>query len=243
MPDNHYENPRLAAIYDLDSGWSEDRDFYLALAGALPRKILDLGCGTGLLCDAYAERGHAVTGVDPSAAMLDVARRKPNGAKVEWVQSFAQTFQSKKTFDLIIMTGHAFQVLLEDADVHSTFCAVKKLLNTGGQFVFESRNPFIEWPGKWNYEMEINLPDQTVVESRKFLRMDDNIMAFELKYQFEGETLLSSSHLRFSSSREIENQLNAAGLGVDKLLGDWKGGQFDSAVSEEMIFISRAIAS
>ena len=33
MPDDHYENPRLAEIYDVSSPWSIDRDFYLSLAG------------------------------------------------------------------------------------------------------------------------------------------------------------------------------------------------------------------
>lgn len=33
MSDLHYEDPLLSVLYDLDSGWSVDRDFYLALAG------------------------------------------------------------------------------------------------------------------------------------------------------------------------------------------------------------------
>lgn len=48
MPDLHYEHPDLAEIYDLDSGWSVDRDFYLDLASGSPKQVLDLGCGTGL---------------------------------------------------------------------------------------------------------------------------------------------------------------------------------------------------
>ncbi|MBX3074382.1 class I SAM-dependent methyltransferase [Candidatus Obscuribacterales bacterium] len=84
------------------------------MAGEPSRVILDLGCGTGLLCNAYAERGHHVTGADPSNAMLEVARKKPFGSAIEWIQASAQSFRSSKRFDLIIMTGHAFQVLLED---------------------------------------------------------------------------------------------------------------------------------
>ncbi len=83
MLDKHYKNSRLAEIYDLDSPWSIDRDFYFSLAGIPSQKILDLGCGTGLLCDAYAAEGHNVTGVDPSSAMLEVARRKPHGKKID----------------------------------------------------------------------------------------------------------------------------------------------------------------
>ena len=74
--DEHYINPKLAEIYDLDSPWSKDRDFYLSLAGDVQKRILDLGCGTGLLCDAYAAKGHNVTGVDPAEAMLKIARQK-----------------------------------------------------------------------------------------------------------------------------------------------------------------------
>ena len=42
--DTHYLNPKLAAIYDIDSPWSTDRDFYLNLAGPKPIDILDLVC-------------------------------------------------------------------------------------------------------------------------------------------------------------------------------------------------------
>jgi 2-polyprenyl-3-methyl-5-hydroxy-6-metoxy-1,4-benzoquinol methylase len=96
---------------------AEDRDLCFSLAGDSPCDILDLGCGTGLVCDAFAARGHNVTGADPAPAMLDVARSKPHGASVEWVEATAEGFRSPKRFDLIIMTGHAFQVLLTDAQV------------------------------------------------------------------------------------------------------------------------------
>src|SRR5271154_6288920 len=153
MPDNHYVNSKLAEIYDLDSGWSNDRDFYLSLAGPQRQRILNLGCGTGLLCNAYAAENHDVTGVDPSPAMLAVGRRKPHGNEIEWVQSFAQTYQSDKLFDLIIMTGHPFQVLLEDVDVLATFSIMRKHMKPGCLAVFESRNPLIDWAKEWDYDM------------------------------------------------------------------------------------------
>ena len=109
MLDNHYQNPRLVELYDLDSGWSVDRAFYLDIAGSAPKQVLDLGCGTGLLCNAYAEQEHKVTGVDPSSAMLEVARRKPYGKQIEWVHCSAEIYDSESRFDLVIMTGHAFQ--------------------------------------------------------------------------------------------------------------------------------------
>jgi SAM-dependent methyltransferase len=241
MPDAHYVNPKLAEIYDLDSPWSIDRQFYLSLAGPSSQRILDLGCGTGLLCDAYAAKGHEVTGVDPSLAMLDVARRKPHGNEIEWIQSFAQTYQSDKLFDLIIMTGHAFQVLLEDVDILATFSIMRKHMKPGCITAFESRNPLIDWVREWDYDMVLELPTGVVHESRRFVRMENDRMTFELRYQFPDETLVSTSELRFLSRKGIEERLAASGLCIDKVLGDWDATSFDERSSHEMIFIVRAM--
>lgn len=240
MLDNHYENPRLAEIYDLDSGWSVDREFYLSLAGEPPQTILDLGCGTGLLCNAYADMGHAVTGVDPSATMLNIARKKPHSANIDWVQASAQTFQSAQLFDLIIMTGHAFQVLLADSDIEATFRAMRRHLKPGGNVVFESRNPRIDWANNWDYEMLLETPGGPVHETRRFLSMSGERMKFELRYHFSDDQLLfSHSELRFSSREDIEEYLVRAGFTVEQVLGDWDGSLFEDRTSEEMIFSCR----
>lgn len=236
MPDVHYLHPRLAEIYDLDSGWSSDRDFYLSLATSAPQRILDLGCGTGLLCNAYAAAGHAVTGVDPASAMLDVARRKPHGRSIELVESCAQDFHSDEPFDLAIMTGHAFQTLLDDVETARAFAAISKCLKPGGQFVFESRNPNVDWSKEWDYSMLLNTAEGPVRETRRFLSMDGDRMSFELNYEFSDETLVSQSELRFASKLEIESHLRKAGLSIVSLLGDWNGSDFDSKTSPEMIF-------
>ncbi len=240
MLDEHYLNPKLAAIYDLDSPWSVDRDFYLALAGDSPKTILDIGCGTGLLCDTLAAQGHSVTGMDPSWSMLEIARRKPHADKVNWVRSVAQHFESNLHFDLIIMTGHAFQVLLEDDDIAATFAMIQRQIEPDGLMAFESRNPAFNWKEHWDYDLDIELnADAIVHESRRFLSMHSNRMIFELQYQFPDETLISSSELRFSPRGEIEALLSEAGLYVDRLLGDWDGSLFSETASLEMIFMVR----
>jgi SAM-dependent methyltransferase len=240
MLDAHYENPGIAELYDLGNPWSVDRDFYLSLAGSPRSRILDLGCGTGLLCDAYAALNHDVTGVDPSAAMLEIARRKPHGNAIEWVQSSAQNYRSDKLFDLIVMTGHAFQVLLEDADVLATFMTMRKHLSAGGVVAFESRNPAIDWAARWNYDIALESRRGAVHESRRFIAMENGRMTFELDYRFPDESFVSRSELRFSSRNEIVARLTACGLRARHVLGDWDGTAFDETRSHEMIFIAGA---
>ena len=244
MPDLHYEHPRLAAIYDIGNGWSRDRDFYLALAGEGEKRILDLGCGTGLLCNAYAARGHAVTGADPASAMLDVARGTPHGDRIEWVHGRAQDFRSDGRFDLIVMTGHAFQVFLDDADVRAVFAAVRAHLADDGRFVFESRNPGIDWRQRWDgSRTEHTVDGVTFRETYRVLSGQGERLRFETHYRFPEETLTSTSELRFFSCAAIEAHLAEAGLGAEAILGDWDGRPYDAARSDEMIFMVRRRAA
>jgi SAM-dependent methyltransferase len=59
MPSSAYTDPRLAACYDSANPHDPADDFYLALAGAAPKTILDMGCGTGRLAVALAARGQS----------------------------------------------------------------------------------------------------------------------------------------------------------------------------------------
>jgi SAM-dependent methyltransferase len=240
MTDLHYTDPRLARLYDQDCGWGPDLDFYLRLAGPAPRRILDLGCGTGTLCLAFAERGHHVTGADPAAAMLAVAASKPRALQVRWVESDAQSFVSADRFDLIVMTGHAFQVLTDDVAVAKTFDVMHRHLAPGGTVAFETRNPHRDWASRWHGQNGTHLLDGvTVQQSRNVLGASDGQITFATHYAFPEITLTSVSRLRFLSSDEIAIRLKTAGLVVQSLFGDWTGAPFDPMVSDEMIFLAK----
>ncbi|MGD1933998.1 MAG: class I SAM-dependent methyltransferase [Candidatus Phaeomarinobacter sp.] len=237
MPDAHYDNPRLAAIYDLGNGWSEDSDYYLALAGTASCRVLDIGCGTGIITHAIAAKGHTVVGADPSPGMLAVAHAKPHGSNIRWVESEAQSLGLGETFDLIMMTGHAFQTLVEDADIRAAAATMKRHLAPGGRLVFESRNPRIDWPARWAYATELDTPKGVVRETREYLGSADDCMTFDLHYAFsDGVDLVSHSVLRFADRDTIEALFHPEGLAVEKVHGDWDGSPFDTASSPEMIF-------
>lgn len=237
MPDLHYEIPLLAELYDVDGGWSDDRRFYRDLAGQVPRSILDLGCGTGLICDAYAAAGHRVTGVDPARAMLDVARQKPHGHLVEWVECSAEDFHSEKKFDLIIMTGHTFQVFLDRAQVSALFGVVRTHLAEAGRFVFETRNPALDWKERWHGGVAtLRLGARTVLQKRDVTSAKADRVAFETSYTMDNSTLVSKSELAFWTRAEIEQLLAESGLGVLEVYGDWDHSPFDAQSSDEMIF-------
>ncbi|MBN7805869.1 methyltransferase domain-containing protein [Agrobacterium rosae] len=239
MVDEHYVNPELAELYDLDSGWSVDSDFYLELAGHQPKDILDIGCGTGLLACAYASRGHRVTAVDPAEAMLNVARRKLAAGKVTWVQASAETFRSESQFDLIVMTGNAMMALLEPEAMLACLNTMKHHLRDVGRIVFEVRNPSLDWTSEWNYAMALKHDDMDVKETRRFIAMDGPLMRFEFDYVFPDKVITTKSTIRFNSRSEINERLATAGLEAEDVRGGWHGEAFDPDISRYMIFTVR----
>ena len=235
-----YLDAQIAEIYDLVNPWARDTDFYISLAGLSPCSVLDLGCGTGMLCCALAERGHRVTGIDPAAAMLAVARRKPHAEQVEWVESTAQGYKSHRRFDLIVMTGHAFQILLTDVDALAVLETMHGHLKEHGRVAFETRNPRVDWVSEWAERppsVRI-LSGGQLLETLEITGKDGEFISFQTSYRSPHMTLTTSSVLRFPSREHVEALIARSGLVVTNVFGDWDAGPFEAAGSREIIFLA-----
>lgn len=105
---------------------------------------LDLCCGTGAGVDVLAGVcRRSVTGVDFSAGMLDVARRRvrADGPRVSWVRADARALPFAPAFDLVVSFG-AFGHFLP-RELPGLFAQVRSVLRPGGCFVF----PVVAPPG------------------------------------------------------------------------------------------------
>ncbi|HKB20781.1 MAG TPA: class I SAM-dependent methyltransferase [Gaiellaceae bacterium] len=75
------------------------------LAGRPPRRVLDVGCGTGFLALRLGELGHEVTGVDLSPQMIDRARGKAEqeALQIEFRAGDATALaDADGTYDLVV---------------------------------------------------------------------------------------------------------------------------------------------
>jgi SAM-dependent methyltransferase len=212
--DAHFAEPRLVALYDVLEGERGDLDAYLAIAEEVgARSVVDVGCGTGTLACLLAARGLDVVGVDPAAASLEVARRKPHPDRVRWVLGGAADLPPLQV-DLVTMTGNVAQVFLGDDDWAAALRAVHAALRPGGRFVFETRRPEREAWREWTPERT-----RTVVRGvetwQEVTEVRDGLVSFRTTFVFDDGVLTSDSTLRFRSREELADSLAAAGFTVD----------------------------
>lgn len=242
-----YRDPALAQFYDLENGWADDLDYCFELA-ADARSVLDLGCGTGQLAARLAEGPageHTVVGVDPAAAMLEIAQARPGGEGVAWVRSEAQALRLDRRFDLVLLTGHAFQVFLADDDQRSVLATIARHLAPNGRFIFDSRNPAAEAWREWGPAASRRAfahPSLGAIEAWNEAAQDPatGIVTYETHYRVvaSGALFSASSRIRFTDREVLAARLAEAGLAVERWLGDWRGGPFAPG-SREIIPLGR----
>ena len=245
MPaDDLFEDPRLAALYDPFNGWDVCDAFYFDLAREIGGAVLDLGCGTGLLACRIAQQGLNVTGADPAEGMLRIARARDGGELVAWIKAAGQALQLGRRFDLIYMTGHAFQALLTDDDAVALLRAAGDHLTRDGRLAFDTRNPARQaWLG-WTPDKprRVATAEHGEVEERIEATADpqNGIVALTHRYRLaaSGETIVGRSRIRFVARDHLERLLAQAGLSPITWYGDWDRSPV-SAASPELIVVAR----
>ena len=241
MVDAHYSEPGLAELYDAFCEGRPDFGFYLPLVMSAER-VLDVGCGTGKLLRLAREAGHTgrLCGLDPAPAMLHVARQRTD---IEWVLSDISQVGWNREFDLAVMTGHAFQVLIEDAEVRSSLTAIRAALAEDGRFVFETRNPLVRDWERWTLENAVEIVrDGTRVRMASQVDTPNagDLISFTTTYtspSWDGPRI-SRSTLRFLDLRSLSSMVLDAGLVIDERFGDWDR-QPLTETSPEIITIAR----
>ena len=132
--DKNSEFKPLHDINPLRANWIDN------LAPVAEKKVLDVGCGGGILAEALAQRGAEVTGIDMGDAPLGVAKlhQLESGLSIDYQKSTAEDFAKdhENTYDIVT----CLEMLEHVPDPSSVVRACAKMVKPGGHVFFSTIN-------------------------------------------------------------------------------------------------------
>jgi SAM-dependent methyltransferase len=256
LSDTFYDGGLAVESYDLFAGAGPlkgDIDFYLDLARQAEGPVLEHGAGTGRVLIPLAREGFEVTGVDSSASMLTIARRRlaQAGLRAELIQAPMQQFEAPGRYSLVLIPARAFQHLTDPADQRQCLERVRTSLRPGGLLAMNLFDPKLEsvvgTPARTPAREAVDPQTgrrfrrscvrrwtdpvrQLVGEQMRFEALDDN-----------GEAIVTEDTswvLRWNTRQEMAWLLDLCGFRIEALYGDF--GRSPPLYGREQIWLARA---
>jgi ubiquinone biosynthesis O-methyltransferase len=103
------------------------------------KTVLDLGCGGGFMAEALAQRGAAVTGIDPAEKAIAIAQRHAASQNLS-IKYLVGTGEALPAADGSMDYVVCVDVLEHVADLGEVINEVRRVLKPGGLFLFDTIN-------------------------------------------------------------------------------------------------------
>lgn len=256
QPSSHfYDN--TARFYDAENAtYDEDLALYEALADDLGcESALVVGCGTGRVLLALAQTGCRVTGIDISAPMLARAERhlaeQPSlRERVTMIQADARDMPLQEQFRLIVVPFNTFMHFIEQEDQLALLEACRDRLTDDGLLVIDLPNATDAYGSQ--DEDGLVVLEHTFLEPESAHRvMKQSVSAIDRATQQLNITwifdeldehgavrrTMAPVLLRYVFPAEAELLLQAAGLSLLEIYGDYDQGPFESG-APRMILVA-----
>jgi 2-polyprenyl-6-hydroxyphenyl methylase/3-demethylubiquinone-9 3-methyltransferase len=125
-----YIKRQVLAHYDIKDMWKH------ALSGL---RVLDIGCGGGLISEPLARQGCIVTGIDASEKNINIAstHAKTSELEIEYINTTAEELSSSlRQFDIVL----ALEIVEHVADINLFIRSCTHLLKPGGIMILSTIN-------------------------------------------------------------------------------------------------------
>ena len=248
---------RWARYYDVGEGDRRPHvDFYASLLRPGDRSVLEIGCGTGVVAAALAERiraaGHEprVVGLDVSAAMLEVARsRHPS---LEWVLADMRVLREEPRlagrFDLLVCCFNTFQFMPDEAGLAQAFAAARARVEPDGRLAFDLYQPnlpYLRVARRDSLARSVEHQGRTL-QIREDACYDEERCVLELGWRLvpadaPDEVLAATGFsLRQFPAADVDRLLAQAGWRVVERYGDLQRSAFNASSTKQVLVCAPA---
>lgn len=178
-----------------------------------PKRILDVCCGTGTMCEMLTQEGFDVSGFDLAPGMIEEARRKAakKKLKIRYEVQDAAEVDMKAEYDAAFSFFDSLNNILSPQRLQMAFQRIAAHLVPGGSFVFDLNTA---------YAFEEELFDQKDLRSNKKLRYDWNghwdpetrMITVNMKFWYVDREFTETHVQRAYETDEILEMLEKAGF-------------------------------
>jgi 2-polyprenyl-6-hydroxyphenyl methylase/3-demethylubiquinone-9 3-methyltransferase len=164
-------------------------------------KILDVGCGGGIICEPLARLGAKVTGIDfaPNNIIAAKIHSKKNKLKINYINKDIEKSELDEKFDIILM----FEVLEHLDNWKKTIKNIKKNLNKNGLIIISTIN-------------------RNLLSKLFAINIAENILHWIPKGTHDYNKLIKPEELKKILLKEKFNFNNIKGLVFNPLNREWK---------------------
>ena len=164
-------------------------------------KILDVGCGGGIICEPLARLGAKVTGIDfaPNNIIAAKIHSKKNKLKINYINKDIEKSKLDEKFDIILM----FEVLEHLDNWKKTIKNIKKNLNKNGLIIISTIN-------------------RNLLSKLFAINIAENILHWIPKGTHDYNKLIKPEELKKILLKEKFNFKNIKGLVFNPLNREWK---------------------
>ena len=185
----------------------------LSMQQVQPKKILDICCGTGTMCEMLQDEGREMAGFDLAPGMIAIAKRKAAKKKlpIPYHVADATNFDLGETYDGALSFFDSLNNILDADALANGFKCMAKHLKPGGSLIFDLNMA---------YAFEASLFDQEQMRKNAKLRYqwfgdwdpEARIITVNMTFWYKGDEFHEVHRQRAYDTDEIFEMLEDAGF-------------------------------
>lgn len=245
----------IAPFYDFEfDAFDHDIELYLGYAQIVGGPILELGCGTGRLLAPLGKAGFAVTGLDTSPAMIELARtRLERDDLVRRVIIQLGDMRDLSDFDqdqfsLVIISVNSFLHLESVTDQIQALEQIRSVIHRDGLLVIDVFNPtpdsLVRMEDRYTFDAEWEISAERTLQRYSHRQLDsaEQVITTRLFYDLIEQNgsvtrRTTSYRMRYVHRFELERLLVGAGFEIEGIYGSYGLDPLDHD-SEQLIVVA-----